>query len=163
MKTTINKVLAGAFLVALVSANANAAGMDEESQKTFDTVMAFMGALGTGDMDTIGKLMADDIVWQNEGDKAMPWIGPWEGREEFMDNLMRFGSNFQTTAWQNEDAFAVGDTAAVFGKMNGITTKSGVEIGEFTFALRAKVKDGKVVLWNWLEDSYSVSQAFHGK
>jgi len=71
--------------------------------------------------------------------------------------------NFKTTAWENTDAFAFGDTVAVFGKMNGITTKSGKEIGDFTFALRAKVRDGKVVLWNWFEDSYAVSNAYHGK
>jgi len=46
--------------------------------------------------------------------------------------------------------------------MNGITTRSNKEIGDFTFALRAKVRDGKVVLWNWFEDSYAVSKAFHG-
>lgn len=43
-----------------------------ESQATFDTVMAFMGAMGGGDMDTMGALMADDMVWQNEGDPGLP-------------------------------------------------------------------------------------------
>jgi len=74
-----------------------------------------------------------------------------------------FGDNFKTTAWENTDAFASDDTVAVFGKMNGVTTKSGKEIGEFTFALRAKVRDGQVVLWNWFEDSFAVSQAYHGR
>ena len=55
-----------------------------------------------------------------------------------------------------------GDTVAIFGNMNGVTTKSGNEIGDFTFALRAKVRNGQVVLWNWFEDSYAVSQAYHG-
>ena len=40
---------------------------------------------------------------------------------------------------------------------------SGAETDEFTFALRAKVRDGQVVLWNWFEDSYAVSQAYHGR
>jgi hypothetical protein len=47
--------------------------------------------------------------------------------------------------------------------MKLLTTASGEETGEFTFALRAKVRDGKVVLWNWFEDSYDVSRTFHGK
>ena len=141
---------------------ASAQSMDDESQATFDTVMAFMGAMGKGDMETMKTLMADDMVWHNEGDKSLPWIGPWEGKETILEFLGVFGENFKTTAWENADAFASGDTVAVFGKMNGITTKSEKEIGEFTFALRAKVRDGQVVLWNWFEDSFAVSRAYHG-
>jgi hypothetical protein len=29
--------------------------------------------------------------------------------------------------------------------------------------LRAKAKDGKVVLWNWFEDTFAVSNAYHGR
>lgn len=136
--------------------------MDEESQASLDVVMGLMGAMGSGDMDTMANLMADEMVWHNEGDKALPWIGPWNGKEEIFAFLPLFGANFQTTKWENADVLASGDTVAVFGNMNGITTKSGKEIGDFTFALRAKVRDGKVVLWNWFEDSYAVSKAYHG-
>ncbi len=141
---------------------ANAQSMDDESQATFDTVMAFMGAMGGGDMQTMSDLMADDMVWHNEGDPSVPWIGPWEGKEAIFGFLGVFSENFQTTKWENTDAFAHGDTVAIFGDMNGITTKTGNEIGDFTFALRAKVRDGKVVLWNWFEDSYAVSKAYNG-
>ena len=155
--------LMGAVFALVFSVNASAAQMDAESQATFDTVMAFMGAMGKGDMEQMSALMADDMVWHNEGDSAMPWIGPWEGKEEIFKFLGVFGENYQTTLWENTDQFALGDTVAVFGKMNGITTHSGKEIGQFTFALRAKVRDGKVVLWNWFEDSYAVSKAYHAK
>jgi len=160
---TMFKTLLGAFLALSLNANAGAADLDATSQATLDTVMAFMGSMGEGNMDKMSELMADDMVWQNEGDKAMPWIGPWNGKEEIFKFLGVFGENFQTTAWENTDVIAWGDTVAVFGKMNGITTHSGKEIGEFTFALRAKVRDGKVVLWNWFEDSYAVSQAYHAE
>ena len=146
-----------------VSSQASAQDMDPVSQATFDTVMAFMGAMGSGDMDTMISLMADDMVWHNEGDKTLPWIGPWEGKDAILKFLPVFGANLQVTEWKNEDAFAFGDTVAVFGKMNGVTTKSGEEVGEFTFALRAKVANGKVVLWNWFEDSFAISNAYHGK
>ena len=136
--------------------------MDETSQKSFDTVMAFMGAMGGGDMETMGKLMADDMIWHNEGDATLPWIGETKGKEAIFEFLGVFSSNLQVTMWENEDAFASGDTVAVFGRMNGVTTKSGKEIGEFTFALRAKVRDGQIVLCNWFEDSFALSQAYHG-
>ncbi|MEM1236914.1 MAG: nuclear transport factor 2 family protein [Pseudomonadota bacterium] len=137
--------------------------MDETSQASFDTVMAFMGAMGSGDMEKMDALMADDMVWHNEGDTSLPWIGESVGKEAIFAFLGVFSENLQTTKWENEDAFAFGDTVAVFGRMNGITTKSGQETGEFTFALRAKVRDGQVVLWNWFEDSFALSQAYHGR
>jgi len=156
---------AAAFLTLGTSAltPASAQTMDAASQETFDTVMAFMGAMGSGDMDVLSGLMADDMVWHNEGDSALPWIGPWEGKDEIFTFLPIFGANLKTTKWDTEDAFASGDTFAAFGTMNGITPESGQEIGDFTFALRAKVADGQIVLWNWFEDSYAVSNAYHGR
>lgn len=65
-----------------LSVNARAADIDAASQATFNTAMAFMGAMGSGDMEKIPELMADDIVWQNEGDSAMPWIGPGMARKK---------------------------------------------------------------------------------
>ncbi len=137
--------------------------MDKESQATFDTVMAFMGAMGAGKMEDMSALMADDMVWQNEGDSTLPQIGTWEGKEAIFGFLGDFSKNLAVTHWQNEDAFAKGDTVAVFGKMKVKATNSGKETEEFTFALRAKAKGGKVVLWNWFEDTFAVSNAYHGR
>ena len=148
----------GATLATVASAQSN----DDESQASLDTVMALMGAMGRGDMAKMDGLMADDMVWLNEGDPSIPWIGPWNGKEAIFGFLGIFSENFKTTKLENTDILASGDTVAIFGDMNGVTTKSGQEIGDFTFALRAKVRNGKVVLWNWFEDSFAVSQAYHG-
>lgn len=153
-------VVAAASFAAVSTASAQE--NDDESQATLDVVMGLMGAMGSGDMDAMNALMADDMVWHNEGDPTVPWIGPWDGKEAIIGFLGVFGENFQTTKWENTDVLASGDTVAVFGNMNGITTASGKEIGDFTFALRAKVRDGQVVLWNWFEDSFAVSKAYHG-
>lgn len=151
-------------LVALSTTNlAGAQSMDDQSQASFDTVMAFMGAMGTGDAEAMSSLMADEMVWHNEGDTTLPWIGETVGKEAIFEFLGVFSNNLKTTLWENTDAFASGDTVAVFGKMDGITTHSGKAIGPFTFALRAKVRDGQVVLWHWFEDSFAVSQAYHAK
>ncbi len=159
----VRNALLAAVMAFTVSLHSHASQMDAESQAAFDIVMAFMGAVGSGDMDTVSKLMADDMVWENEGDKSMPWIGPWQGRAQINQFLGVFSENFQPTFWENSDAFALGDTVAVFGKMSGTTTHSGADTGEFAFALRAKVRNGKIILWNWFEDSYAVSKAYHSK
>lgn len=161
-RRAVLKTSLGAAVALILAQKVGAQEMDKTSQETFDTVMAFMGAMGNGDMEKMGALMSDHMVWQNEGDKTVPWIGPWTGKEEIFNFLGVFSSNFETILWENEDAFASGDTVAVFGRMNARMTKSGKETGEFTFALRAKVRDGQVVFWNWFEDSFAVSNAFHG-
>lgn len=152
-----------AALAATLANTVGAQTMDSETQTSFDTVMSFMGAMGKGDMAQMDALMADDMVWHNEGDTTLPWVhGGIKGKQAIFEFLGVFSSNLQTTKWENTDAFASGDTVAVFGEMNGVTNNSGKEIGDFTFALRAKVRGGQIVLWHWFEDSFAVSQAYHG-
>ncbi|MEM6304205.1 MAG: nuclear transport factor 2 family protein [Pseudomonadota bacterium] len=160
-RRTLIKTSLATALALILSQQAGAQTMDPTSQASFDTVMAFMAAMGESP-DAMSPLMADDMVWHNEGDQSIPWIrGDIEGKEEIFEFLGVFGAGLQTTKWENTDAFALGDTVAVFGVMNGITTKSGTEIGDFSFALRAKVRDGQIVLWHWFEDSFALSQAYH--
>ena len=152
----------GLILVFLGSTTALAED-SSESEKTMETAMAFMGAMTGGDMETMIGLMHEDMVWQNEGDLSVPWIGPWEGKQTILEDFLPvFGAGFQTLKWESEDAFASGDTAAFFGKMIGRATNTEQETNEFTWALRVKVKDGQIILWNWFEDSYQVSKAYHG-
>lgn len=160
-RRTILKSTLGAAMALILAQKAGAQSMDDTTQATFDTVMALMTAMGSGDMEAMGRLMADDMVWHNEGDATLPWIGESRGKEAIFAFLGVFSSNLQTDLWENEDAFASGDTVAVFGRMSATATKTGASTGVFTFALRAKVRDGQVVLWNWFEDSFAVSQAYH--
>lgn len=134
--------------------------MDDQSQATLDTALAFMEAMESGDTKAMSDLMDEDMVWHNEGDKSLPWIGNWEGKEAILGFLKLFGKGLQVTLWETQDSLAQGDIAAFFGRMNCALTHSGKETGEFTFALRVKVTDGKIKLWNWFEDSYAFSQAY---
>ena len=136
--------------------------MDKQSKETMDVAMQFMGAMGKGDMETLVSLMHEDMVWQNAGDPNVPWIGPWKGKKAILEDFMpKFGAGFKTIKWEPNDGFASGDTAAFFGQMIGELTHSGQQTNEFTYALRVKVKDGKIILWNWFEDSFEVSRAFN--
>lgn len=137
---------------------------DTKSKETMAIAMGFMDAMGKGDMEKMMSLMHEDMVWQNSGDERLPWIGPWKGKKTILEEFMpAFGANFQTIKWDPNDGFASGETAAFFGQMIGLLTKSNEKTKEFTYAIRVKVKDGKVILWNWFEDSYEVSRAYQKK
>lgn len=135
-----------------------------ESQKTLDIANAYMAAMGKGDMEAMKNLMHEDMVWQNAGDASLPWMGPWKGKKAILEDFFpAFGAGFVTKKWEPTDAIAIGNTAAYFGQMIGQLTNSNKETKEFTYALRVKVKDGKIILWNWFEDSFEVSKVYHNK
>lgn len=139
-------------------------GGGEKKKTAMDIANAYMAAMGKGDMAAMASMMHDDMVWQNAGDKALPWMGPWVGKKAILEEFFpAFGAGFQTIKWEPVDALTSDDTAAYFGQMIGKLTKSGVSTKEFTYALRVKIKDGKVILWNWFEDSLEVSNAYHNK
>ncbi len=131
---------------------------------TLKTAQAFLNAAGSGDAATLKKLMADDFVWYNEGDKSLPWIGNWQGKKAVFNTFMpAFGKGLSTTEWSTDYSFANADQAVFMGTMNAVANNSGVETGVFSWAVRVHVENGKVRSWNWFEDSFAVSKAYHAK
>ncbi len=131
-------------------------------QQTLKVAQSFLNAAGSGDMEALSALMADDFVWHNEGDSRIPWIGNWEGKDTVLiEFLPAFGAGLQTTSWETDYSMASGDQAVFIGTMSAIANNSGAETDEFSWAVRVNVKDGKVKSWNWFEDSYAVSKAYH--
>lgn len=137
---------------------------EADSAKTLETAQAFLWAAGSGDMEALDLLMADDFAWNNEGDSNIPWIGNWQGKEAvFSTFLPRFGAGLKVTSWTTDYSFANGEQAVFMGSMSAILTESGVDTGKFNWAVRVQVEDGKVKSWNWFEDSYAVSKAYNAK
>ena len=151
-----------AFLQA-TSVQANEA-KDVNSAETLETAQAFLWAAGSGDMEKLQTLMADDFVWHNEGDASLPWIGNWDSKEKVLSTFLpRFGAGLKVTSWSTDYSFANGDQAVFMGSMSAIANESGVDTGKFSWAVRVHVEEGKVESWNWFEDSYAVSNAYHAK
>jgi len=77
--------------------------------------------------------------------------------------LPRFGAGLKVTSWSTDFSFVTGDQAVFMGSMSAIANESGVDTGKFSWAVRVHVEDGKVKSWNWFEDSFAVSNAYHAK
>ena len=108
--------------------------------------------------------MVDDFVWHNEGDKSLPWIGTWEGKDTVLNTFLpAFGAGLKTTSWTTDYSFANGDQAVFMGTMSATANNTGVDTGKFSWAVRVHVKGDKVKSWNWFEDSYTVSKAYNAK
>ncbi len=135
---------------------------DAQSDNTLAVAKSFLEAAGSGNGAKLTELMSDDFVWHNEGDKRIPWIGPWKGQEEVMGKFMpAFGKGLTVTSWRTDYSFANADQAVFMGSMSAILNNTGVDTGKFTWAVRVHVEDDKVKSWNWMEDSYAVSKAYN--
>ena len=162
MKVFVSTLLLTFILMAVSTSSSQA--QDAQSQKTLEIAQSFLQAAGSGDMETLNKLMAEDFVWHNEGDKEVPWIGNWVGKEVVLKGFLPvFGGGLKTTSWTTDFSFANGDQAAFFGTMSADATNTGKSTGTFSWAVRVQVVEGKVKSWNWFEDSYAISKAYHGK
>lgn len=139
------------------------AASNSPESTTMATAKAFLMAAGSGDGATLGDLMADDFVWHNEGDKRVPWIGTWRGKDVVFNEFMpKFSAGLAVTQWSTDYEFVSGDQAVFMGTMTADATSTGESTGLMSWAVRVHVVDGKVKSWNWLEDSYAVSVAHNG-
>ncbi len=149
-------------MLLLSYAGLSVGGNDQQSTKTLDVAQAFLMAAGLGDMAALKKLMADDFVWHNEGDATIPWIGDWQGKEAVLGEFMpKFGAGLNVTSWTTDYTFVNGDQAVFVGTMSAIANNSGVDTGKFSWVVRVHVDGEKVKSWNWFEDSFAVSKAYH--
>lgn len=174
IRTTATLMLAGLFTVGCspqVNTESNTESNTgtqevqvEQSQQTLQIAQSFLEAAGTGDMDTLSGLMTDDFVWHNEGDKRVPWIGPWEGKEAVLNEFFpAFGAGLEVKSWTTDYSFSKEDQAVFIGTMDAEATNTGESTGPMSWAVRVQVVDGKVKSWNWFENSFAVSRAFQGQ
>ncbi|MEM8997665.1 MAG: nuclear transport factor 2 family protein, partial [Acidobacteriota bacterium] len=160
--------LYGALVALIVLASAAISpGLSAQSETSeaaaLEVAQAFMGALGGGDIETLERLMADDMVWHNEGDAEIPWIGPWDGKRAILDTFLpAYGAGAQTLMWEVDHASGDDHVATLTGRMSLLLKASGVETGPTSWAVKVAVRDGQVVHWHWYEDSLLISRAFHG-
>lgn len=174
MRTSLTLLLTGFFLVGCstpVNTDISLASTPEtqeistdQTQQTLQVAQSFLVAAGSGDMETLSALMADDFVWHNEGDSTVPWIGTWEGKETVLTEFLpAFGGGLQVTSWTTDYSFAKDDQAVFMGTMAANATNTGESTGTMSWAVRVHVVDGQVKSWNWFEDSFAVSQAVNGQ
>lgn len=154
-KLILTLVVIGSLVTSLAQAK-------DTEQGTLVTAQAFLEAAGSGNGEVLNQLMTDDFVWHNEGDKSIPWIGPWQGKDVVFKTFMpAFGAGLTVTSWTTDFSFENGEQAVFMGTMSAIANNTGVDTGKFTWAVRVHVVDGKVKSWNWMEDSFAISKAFH--
>ena len=88
-----------------------------------------------------------------------PWAGSRKGRQVYIDTFSHVGTYWEVNDFQITDTLAEGELVAVFGQF----TYTSVEVGHrFTspFAVKARVVDGRITFFQFMEDTYASARSF---
>lgn len=148
-------------LTAIFAASSCAESKPAESQ-SLAIVQEFMGAMGKGDMEKFTGMMAEDMVWHNEGDTTLPWIGTHRGKAAIMsDYLQNAGANMKTLSMSPSAMFADGNKVGVFGQFEIEMIKTGKKVkSSFAILIEVDQANRQIKSWNFHEDSFGVARAY---
>lgn len=111
------------------------------------------------------RLVAPDAIYVSlnfsnpELKEIEPWAGTSKGPEGFSSTFERVATYWKIEDFKVTDIFGTGESVAVFGRF----TYRSVAVGtSFTspFSIHAKVKDGKIVFFQFMEDTYASASSF---
>lgn len=138
----------------------------QQSKQPKEVLTAFLVNSGK---DTVAQaanaLVAEDATYISlnfdspELAQIEPWTGTRQGRQIYIDTFSNVGTYWEVNDFQVTDMIAEGELVAVFGTF----TYTSVEVGHrFTspFAIKAKVQDGQIVFFQFMEDTYASARSF---
>ncbi len=113
----------------------------------------------------VRRLVAPDAIYVSlnfdnpELRQIMPWAGTRTGPEAVLDTYTQVGRFWHSEAFLVEELFGAGENVAVFGRF----TYRSVTLGKAVtspFAILAKVKGGKIVFMQFMEDTFGTASTF---
>jgi ketosteroid isomerase-like protein len=117
------------------------------------------------DLASFDRYLAPDIEyislnWENpELRRIMPWAGSHKGIAAFRECAEKIAASWDILSFDFERVMAEGDDVAAFGRF-AYETKILKQRTHSPFAIWAKVRDGKIHFFQFLEDTYNTSASF---
>jgi ketosteroid isomerase-like protein len=116
--------------------------------------------LGTGDVEGINELFADDIDWWAPGN-VLPWAGRRSRRSEVPEffRVLESACVPAETRVEVEMVLIDGEDAVVFGTYHRMFAKNGRSF-DTPEAVHIRVVDGRIVRWHLYGDTGRVEDAW---
>lgn len=139
---------------------------DQKTAESLATVLDFLANTGPDVVEAAAeRLVAPDGVYVSlnfenpELKEIEPWAGTAVGPSAFSSTFLRVANYWDVQDFSITDKLASGESVAIFGQF----TYRSVEVGTvFTspFAILAKVRDGRIEYFRFMEDTYASASSF---
>jgi hypothetical protein len=153
-------------VAAVAPASAQTTGAEAQSAASLAVVMDFLSNTSPDKVEAAAKrLVAEDATYVSlnfdnpELKKIEPWTGTAKGPSAYSSTFMRVANYWKIEDFSVTDKIASGEDVAIFGKF---TYRSVVVGTVFTspFSIHAKVKNGKMTYFQFMEDTYASASSF---
>jgi uncharacterized protein len=136
--------------------------MTPDTTATTDTreiVGQFFDRLAAGDAESMAALCADDADWYIPGNERLaPWVGRRSGRDQFAAVYASLFAAIEPVHAEIEHTFIDGEHVAVTGSFASRMRATG-KVLESPFSAYLVVRDGLIVRYRLLEDSFGLVEA----
>jgi uncharacterized protein len=115
--------------------------------------------------EVVNELVAADSVYVSlnfedpELKRIMPWCGTGQGSSALLQTFTDVSRFWSINGFEILDIFGSDNRVAVFGRFTYTSTVLKQEVTS-PFAVLAKLKDGKVVYTQFMEDSFATARSF---
>lgn len=137
-----------------------------QTRQPKDVVQAFLLNSGKENVKNAAeKLVAEDATYVSlnfdnpELEKIEPWTGTRKGRQYYIDTFSDVGTYWKVNDFKVTDLISEGETVAVFGNFNytSVVAKNTIKS---PFAIIAKVHNGQITYFQFMEDTYATASSF---
>ncbi|MGN6827987.1 nuclear transport factor 2 family protein [Paucibacter sp. M5-1] len=149
----------------IAASNGQAQAVDGRTPAT-EIVLEFLNNTGADKIESAAaRLVAEDATYISlnfdnpELKKILPWTGTQTGRKAYITTFLSVANYWTIEDFKITDAFGAGENVAVFG---AFTYRSKARGKSFTspLAIHAKVKNGKIVYFMFMEDTFASGRSF---
>jgi len=146
-------------------------------QSYSEIIAAYLDAVIRKDVSVIDRFFAPDVEYMVNGTPspdlagvlppisadcraAPPGLGLHCGREAVKNFLAHMHRNLEVTAFGPREVISEGNKAAAFGwfRLHALSTGRSVDI---SYSIRFELRDGLIVKYHFLENTFDVAAAFH--
>ncbi|RWY47367.1 nuclear transport factor 2 family protein [Mucilaginibacter gilvus] len=137
--------------------------MENQTLTPIETIKKFLD--NTTNPDVIRTLVATDATYISlnysnpDLEKIMPWCGTKKGVESFVKNFEMVWQCWTANLFDPTEVFGSGENVAVFGTFN-YTSNVLKQTVNTPFSIFAKVKEGKIYHFQFMEDTLATSASF---
>ena len=147
------------------------------AQSNSELIAAYLDAVMRKDASVVERFFAPDVEYMVNGTAspdaagvlppisvacraALPWLGLHRGREAVKNFLAHMHRNLEVTAFGPREVISEGNKAAAFGwfRLHALSTGRSVDI---SYSIRFELRDGLIVKYHFLENTFDVAAAFH--